>query len=160
MCETSGERVPRYADRPLPAQRHLPGRASRPRAQSTHISVIPFELSRWWLSEEFLYGVDLWNRGFFWEAHEAWEGPWRAAGRGTLVGDLLQGYILLAAAAVKHELGAEPAARRLVARAARRMGDARAAQAPFDGPAFAAAVAAWVTGRQPTHPLLLAAGVD
>jgi uncharacterized protein len=154
MRDTSGAMVPRYADRPLPAQRHLPGRTPRPRAPATPCGVDRFDPSCWWTSEDFLYGVDLWNRGFFWEAHEAWEEPWRAAGRGTLVGRLLQGYILLAAAAVKYELGAEASARRLAARGARRMGEASAAHPRFDAPAFAAAVDAWVSGRHATHPLL------
>lgn len=45
-------------------------------------------------------GADLYNRGAFWEAHEAWEDAWhtlRDEGE-TALGDLLQGLILATAA--------------------------------------------------------------
>ncbi|MDX1964766.1 MAG: DUF309 domain-containing protein [Pirellulales bacterium] len=29
--------------------------------------------------QEFLYALDLFNHGYYWEAHEAWEGLWQAA---------------------------------------------------------------------------------
>jgi predicted metal-dependent hydrolase len=105
-----------------------------------------FDAATWWACESFLHGAELWNRGFFWEAHEAWEEPWRAAGRNTVVGRFLQGLILLAAAGVKHERGATGPARRLAARGARRLRDAHAAGPRFDAPAFAAAVERWVGG--------------
>jgi hypothetical protein len=107
-----------------------------------------------WSGEAFLRGVELWNRGEFWEAHEAWEGPWRAAGRDTPLGRFLQGLILLAAAGVKHERGAREPARRLAARGARRIGAAGPVEPPFDAPAFAAAVERWVGGRDPEPPTL------
>jgi hypothetical protein len=51
--------------------------------------------SRW------LYALDLYNAGFYWEAHEAWEGFWNALGRTTHEARFVQGLIHLAAAAVK-----------------------------------------------------------
>ncbi|MBA2113900.1 DUF309 domain-containing protein [Bremerella alba] len=51
--------------------------------------------------QSFRYGVDLFNHGFYWEAHEAWESAWHAQGR---VGDqaaLLKGLIHLTACGVK-----------------------------------------------------------
>jgi len=113
-----------------------------------------FEPASWWTCGDFLHGIDLWNRRFFWEAHEAWEEPWRAAGRDTPVGRVLQGLILLAACAVKHELGADGPARRLAARGARLVREARAPQPGFDAPAFAAAVEAWVSAARAAPPLL------
>jgi predicted metal-dependent hydrolase len=50
----------------------------------------------------YLYGFDLFNRGFFWEAHEAWESLWHANGRKGPVADFLKALIKLAAAGVKH----------------------------------------------------------
>ncbi len=45
-------------------------------------------------------GATLFNAAEYWEAHEAWEGPWRAARASgdTLEAHYLQGLILLAAA--------------------------------------------------------------
>lgn len=51
--------------------------------------------SRW------LYAIDLFNEGFCWEAHEAWEQFWHALGRTTPEARFVQGLIHLAAAAVK-----------------------------------------------------------
>jgi len=39
--------------------------------------------------------------GFYWEAHEVWEGLWNAAGRTNLPADFFKGLIKLAAAGVK-----------------------------------------------------------
>ena len=84
-----------------------------------------------------------------------WEEPWRGAGRDSVVGRFLQGLILLAAAAVKHELGAAEPARRLAARGARQVrSEAHEAGARFDAPAFAAAVERWVAGDRSAPPLL------
>lgn len=55
--------------------------------------------------DRYLFGIDLWNHGFYWEAHEAWEGLWHAAGRTGAVGSLLKGLIRLAAAGVKVRQG-------------------------------------------------------
>ena len=49
----------------------------------------------------FLYGVDLYNHGYLWEAHEAWEGLWHQAKRDALQAEFLQGLIQCAAAALK-----------------------------------------------------------
>ena len=148
--------LPRYGERPLPTRRHLPGRTPRPRpAEASPRRLAPaFDPAAWRTCEDFLHGTDLWNRRFFWEAHEAWEEPWRAAGRNTPVGRFLQGLILLAAAALKHELGAHGPARRLGARGARLLREARSPKFPFDATAFAAAVEAWVGGARSTPPLL------
>ena len=99
--------------------------------------------------------MDLWNRGQFWDAHEAWERPWRAAGRMSAAGQFLQGLILLAAAGVKHEAGAHVSARRLATRGRKRLLGAEVSAAPFDALAFAASVEAWVEGTSATPPPLV-----
>lgn len=50
---------------------------------------------------QWLYALDLFNGGWYWEAHEAWEAVWNALGRTTPDARLVQGLIHLAAAAVK-----------------------------------------------------------
>lgn len=65
-----------------------------------------------------VWGMDLFNQGYFWEAHEAWEDSWRVATRGSPEHNLLQGLILLAAAGVKLREGKLGAARRHGSRAA------------------------------------------
>lgn len=52
-------------------------------------------------SEEFAWGQDLFNHGYYWEAHEAWEGIWQATDRGSPLRAFLKALILLSAAGVK-----------------------------------------------------------
>jgi predicted metal-dependent hydrolase len=56
---------------------------------------------QWRDSPDYLYGVDLFNNGYYWEAHEAWEGLWRAAGKVGVTAEFLKGLIKLTAAAIK-----------------------------------------------------------
>ncbi len=49
----------------------------------------------------YLYGIDLFNAGFYWEAHEQWEALWLSAGRHGALADFLKALIKLAAAGVK-----------------------------------------------------------
>ena len=62
----------------------------------------PLEVESWRNSLDYLHGFDLFNAGFYWEAHEAWEGFWHAAGRHGQTADFLKALIKLAAAGVKH----------------------------------------------------------
>ncbi len=52
-----------------------------------------------------MHAIDLFNHGFYWEAHEAWEALWHAAGRKGAAADFLKGLIKLAAAGVKAREG-------------------------------------------------------
>lgn len=56
-------------------------------------------------SPMFRRGVQLFDAGYYWEAHEAWEGLWHVAGRRGKVADFLKGLIHLAAAGVKAREG-------------------------------------------------------
>ena len=64
----------------------------------------------------FLRGVALFNAGYYWEAHEVWEGLWHAYGRRGELADVVKALIKLAAAGVKvregHEHGVRVHARR------------------------------------------------
>jgi hypothetical protein len=51
------------------------------------------------------FGIDLFNHGYFWEAHEVWETPWRAAAQGSDVRLFRKALIRLAAAALKPRVG-------------------------------------------------------
>lgn len=87
--------------------------------------------------DEWRYAVDLFNGGWYWEAHEAWEGFWHALGRSTPEARFVQGLIHLAAAAVKIREGKPNGVARHTQRArdllggslAAARGDARSASA-------------------------------
>lgn len=55
----------------------------------------------WRGSPPFVRGVALFNAGYYWEAHEAWESLWHVHGRKGATADFLKGLIKLAAAGVK-----------------------------------------------------------
>jgi hypothetical protein len=64
-------------------------------------SAPPIVGEEWEQSETYLRGCDLFNAGYYWEAHESWEALWHAHGRRGPIADVLKGLIKLAAAGVK-----------------------------------------------------------
>ena len=98
---------------PFPSYRHLPGETPHPhRHPQGHRFRDPFEgagpeSAGWRGDKAYLLGVDLYNHGFWWEAHEQWEPKWQRAGPRTAEGLFLQGLIQLAAAAIKQHQGNE-----------------------------------------------------
>jgi len=61
----------------------------------------PLEPAQWHENRNFLLAVDLFNYGYYWEAHEEWERLWRVAVPESLAGRFLKGLVKLAAAGVK-----------------------------------------------------------
>lgn len=105
---------PRYQpDRALPEKHHVAGAGPHepPAAAGSAANVGAGE------PDEFLYAVDLFNHGYYWEAHEAWEGLWKAHGRLGPQARFYQGLIKLAAAAVKAREGRPIGVRRHCQRA-------------------------------------------
>ena len=109
--------------RPTPTSRAAPGPTQpAPRdippdtgAETASTPPMPDDVAA---SPLFRRGVELFNAGYYWEAHEAWEALWHAAGRRGPTADLLKGLIKLAAAGVKvrerqeHGVGPTPGAPR------------------------------------------------
>lgn len=117
---------PRYTDRPLPPYRYLPGREPHPTRDPAGHSfgdgdsvAPPLAAAEWPRREDYRYGVDLFNAGYWWEAHEVFESLWHASGRQTPVGHCLQAFIQCAAAHIQAELQHARGARNLLRRAAR-----------------------------------------
>jgi hypothetical protein len=99
----------------------LPHPTADPSGHSAHARHDPppaLEPDRWTENRPYLYGIDLFNAGFYWEAHEVWESLWHAAGRRGPVADFLKGLIKLAAAGVKHREGVPNGVRTHARRAA------------------------------------------
>lgn len=122
LLEPRRSGVVRYSDRPWPAYRYVPGRDPHPirdPAGHSYASGVrlhrhpPWQVEAWEQLEAWRYGVDLFNHFYFWEAHEAWEGLWASAERGSGASLLLQGLIQIAAALLKVHVGAIVGARRL-----------------------------------------------
>ena len=121
----------RLSKLPLPAYRFVPGRHPHPtRSPDGHGVEATVELEP---REAWLYGIDLFNTRYFWEAHEAWEKVWQAAPEGTRGREVVKGLIQIAAALLKLHLGNEAAARRLAGRGAKRIEAAAAHHGVFRG---------------------------
>ena len=109
-------------DRALPAYAYLPGKFPHPVRDPQGHSYIAGGLGVCVepapSAEDFAWGVDLFNHGYYWEAHEAWEPLWKASTRGSTRRALLKGLILLSAAGVKLREAKHPAAARHGKRAA------------------------------------------
>ncbi len=120
-------------DRRLPPYSYVPGRlphpVSDPAGHSYGLHAIsPGEVqqgpvasvslvSGWQACSDYLFGIDLFNHGFYWEAHETWEQVWIACGRSGREADFLKGLIKLAAAGVKLREGRPIGVQRHAARA-------------------------------------------
>ena len=89
-----------------------------PTRHSYHVEPIPLAAEPSLGSDIFLWGLDLFNHGYYLEAHEAWEGLWQVADRDGPLRMLFKGLILLSAAGVKIRERKHVAAARHARRAA------------------------------------------
>ena len=118
---------PRFLpDRRFPPYAYVPGETPHPtRDPGGHSYGTAFVLpeppdpDNWRACHDYLYGIDLFNHGFYWEAHEAWEGLWVACGRRGPTATYLQALISLAAAGLKVRLGSARGMRANANKAAR-----------------------------------------
>jgi len=106
--------APRYCDKPFPPYRYVPGRFPHPTAHPDgHSYIAPghphpraefYPPDQWRQSEEYLYGADLYNHGYWWEAHESWEALWQVCDKRSPQGHFLQTLIQVSACHMKlHE---------------------------------------------------------
>ena len=122
---------PRYAPlEPLPPYSYVPGHGlphpvTDPRGHSH--GTVPGD-------DGWLRGIDLFNAGFSWEAHEAWESVWHELGRTSPSARFVQALIHMAGAAVKIREGRPEGVRRHTRRA-RELLEAAEAGGAGGGPA-------------------------
>lgn len=120
----SGSGPSRYTRLDLPEYRHLPGETPHPTRDpdghsygrrpawatpAQNLNTVPGTSC-----QAFLYGLDLFNAGYWWECHEVLEDLWHAAGHGTPAAHTLQAVIQCCAARLKVLAGQNPAARKLL----------------------------------------------
>lgn len=98
----------RYTARPLPPYRYIPGINKHPvrdpsghSYRKEHAPLAFVDPKDWRANEEYLFGVDLYNNAYWWEAHEAWENVWHTTDKDAPYGQCLQGLIQIAAAFIK-----------------------------------------------------------
>ena len=105
--------IPRLVpDVPFPPYAFVPGQSPHPISDPEghshgvrHHPPTPVSPDDWASSRDYLHGIDLFNHGYYWEAHEVWEGLWHAGGRAGTTADFLKGLIQMSAAGVKVRQG-------------------------------------------------------
>ena len=121
MVENSSVKQPcRYTNKPFPEYRYKPGETPHPtrdpkgHSYNKSVKELPeFNPKEWSTCKEYLFGIDLFNFSYWWEAHEVLEAVWVAAGRNTDTGLFVQGLIQISAAHLKGWQGYHAAARKL-----------------------------------------------
>lgn len=102
-------------EKPFPDYAFLPGHNPHPNKEGGHsfgvseVEPLPLDSEFPFRSEEYLFSLDLYNFGFYWESHVGFEALWNKAGRKGFIADLLKGLIKLGAAGVKARLKLEKA---------------------------------------------------
>jgi len=106
---------------PFPPYRFVPGHAPHPQmkggyAHGRRSPPPPFRSEQEWRGNRaYLLGLDFFNRGWWWEAHEAWESYWHVVeGRDETQHRLFKALIQLAACALQRERGSDAGAARLL----------------------------------------------
>jgi hypothetical protein len=114
--------IERYTNHPFPHRKFIPGQGIHPDKDphGPHIPKIPagsiaFGTDSWSRSPQYLYAIDLFNFGYWWEAHEVLEKIWIQTGRSTPVARFIQGLIQISAALLKYPQSNPRVASRLVA---------------------------------------------
>ena len=152
----------RYAPgRAFPPYAFLPGRDPHPTRDPAghsfgHEEPPPPYLApeRWRENEPYLVGVDLYNHGFLWEAHESWEGLWHVSKPDVRQALYLQALIQCAAAWLKIPMGQPAGVQKLSELALAKLAEVERAGSPYMGlelGPFRAAVRAFAA-RAPTEP--------
>lgn len=123
----------------LPAYAYIPANGlphplRDPRGHShgrKRVSPPALTLENWSTHRNYLMGLDLFNYGYYWEAHEEWDRLWKSSGPESLVGKFLKGLVKLSAAGVKVREGSIHGVRRHAASAGEVFADV-AAEADLD----------------------------
>lgn len=127
---------PRFLpDVALPPYAYVPGRTPHPVSNpaghsfgaAPPVAECP-ESADWRGSALYLRGIDLFNHGFYWEAHEVWEALWHACRQANGPADFFKALIKLAAAGVKAREGRSEGVKRHARRAASLLAGVAAAE--------------------------------
>ena len=97
-------------EKQFPLYRHIPGQTPHPlRDPNGHsygldenVKDAILSTDMWSENNTYLYGVDLFNFAYWWEAHEAWEGLWHQAEDTYRL--FLQGLIQISASLIKYHM--------------------------------------------------------
>ena len=108
-----------------PSQKYIPGKNTKPESHmafyhllSTDLSTNAKEAQR---HPSFLFAVQLFNQGYYWETHEVLEDLWNKTGRTSDIAQLFQSIIFLAAGNLKRIINNQKSAQKHYESALRKM---------------------------------------
>lgn len=110
----------RYCDRALPSRPYTPGLADPGPRPEHYAALTPAwngDPSNWRAGADYLYGIDLLNAGYPWEAHEALEVAWKQIPADQPARNVVRAVIQVSAALVKRRAGNRIGVERLFSRA-------------------------------------------
>ena len=152
----------RYTEFPLPIRKYIPGQGVHPdrHPQGSHIPDIPFEdveltKDNWQHCQRYLYGIDLFNAGYWWEAHEVLEELWVECGRTTEIARFLQGIIQVSAALLKDSISNTRGAKRLKVRAVEKLRLLSGVYLSIDIDVFVSQVTSTIEGEETRPPRIV-----
>ncbi len=153
---------PRYSTKPFPSYRFVPGKNPHPRRDPLGHSYgqpepkpLASPPEAWQRSEDYLYGIDLFNFAYWWECHEVFEGLWHAVGPDTEQGNFFQALIQLTAANLKYFLGNRAAAHNLFRGGIIRLQNVPHSYMGIDVPRLTETLQAHLISPHPHAPLIL-----
>jgi hypothetical protein len=134
---TLGElHAPRYTDIAFPPYRFVQGKTPHPIVHPEGHSYrppgaaeprrAPVRPQDWAACTQYLYGIDLYNHGYWWEAHESLEAVWQTTDKQGAQGRFLQGLIQVAAGQLKLHTRTPRGVRHYLTRGTRHLSFARA----------------------------------
>jgi len=152
---------PRYSPRLFPSYRYIPGQTPHPRQHPlghSHGQPEPtprlFPADQWEASDDYRYGIDLYNFAYWWESHEIFEAFWHAAGRDSEQGNFFQALIQLAAANLKHVMNNDPAAQKLARAGITRLERCATPYMGVEVSLIVQALQGYLSGTHPQLPLI------
>ncbi len=125
----------RYSERAFPPYRFVQGRTPHPTTDPAGHSYLPpgrlepvaepIGEDQWRESPDYLFGCDLYNHGYWWEAHESFEAVWHTTSRQSIQGRFLQGLIQFSACHLKLHARRPRGVEHYLLRGTRHLADAR-----------------------------------
>lgn len=112
----------RYTSTPFPPYKFIPGHGKHPEKEGGYLhgnktKAEKLTIENYQSNFTYLYAIDLFNKGHYWDAHVYWEILWNLAGRKGETADFLKSLIKIAAAGVKYQLNQAGPAQDHLARA-------------------------------------------
>lgn len=107
-------------EKDFPPYAFVPGKHPHPEKENGHMfgtKVNSEKLEDYQDSSAYLYAVDLYNHGYYWESHVWWECLWHLENRKGDLADFLKALIKLAAGKLKIKMGQKEVANNHILRA-------------------------------------------